>query len=121
MVLLSYLVNLTRTALSVYILVASDRATQDSWSIQPSVYLAALAPLGNLSLQYCLFQGLVNDWGNLASRRTTLEALHNRWERGTSVLSAETSLKTFDKVSAAKILITATFAVNPLLQRALKP
>ncbi|KAH0162851.1 hypothetical protein KCU67_g5780, partial [Aureobasidium melanogenum] len=117
-VLLAFLGNLACTALSVYVLVASDGKDEASWSTQPSVYLAILAPLGNILLQYCLSQGLVNDWWNLARRRTTLAALHNRWEHGTSVLSAATSFNTFDKVSAAKILIAATFAVNPLLQRA---
>ncbi|THW69029.1 hypothetical protein D6D19_08628 [Aureobasidium pullulans] len=120
-VLLALLGNLSCIALSVYVLVVSDRTAQSSWSIQPSVYLAVLAPLGNILLQYCLSQGLIYDWWNLASRTTTLVTLHNRWEHGTSVLSAGTPLKTFDKVSAAKILVTATFAVNPLLQRASRP
>ncbi|KAH0337226.1 hypothetical protein KCU74_g1689, partial [Aureobasidium melanogenum] len=121
LIVLSFLGNLTCTALSVYILVASDQMPQDAWSVQPSVYLAVLAPLGNLSLRYCLSQGLINDWWNLASRKTTLEALHNHWDHGTSIVSAATSFSTFDKISAAKILIAATFAVNPLLQRASRP
>ncbi|KAG9519291.1 hypothetical protein KCU93_g8153, partial [Aureobasidium melanogenum] len=120
-IFLSFLGNLTCTALSVYVLVASDQTPQASWSIQPSVYLAVLAPLGNILLRYCLSEGLVNDWWNLASRRTTLETLHNRWEYGTSLKSAATSFSKFDKISAAKILIAATFAVNPLLQRASRP
>ncbi|KAH0172830.1 hypothetical protein KCU67_g1558, partial [Aureobasidium melanogenum] len=121
MVFLSFLGSLTCTALSVCVLIVSDQTAQTSWSIQPSVYLAVLAPLGNILLRYCLSQGLINDWWNLASRRTTLEALHNRWEHGTSLKSAATSFSTFDRISAAKILIAATFAVNPLLQRALRP
>ncbi|KAH0365385.1 hypothetical protein KCU65_g6098, partial [Aureobasidium melanogenum] len=121
LVVIAFLGNLACTALSVYILVVSDQMTQDAWSIQPSVYLAVLAPLGNLSLRYCLSQGLINDWWNLASRKTTLEALHNHWDHGTSIVSAAISFSTFDKISAAKILIAATFAVNPLLQRASRP
>jgi hypothetical protein len=120
-VLLAFMGNLVCTALSIYVLVVSDQTAQTSWSIQPSVYLAVLAPLGNILLQYCLSQGLVNDWWTFASRKTTLGALHGRWEHGTSIISAATSFKTFDKISAAKILITATFAVNPLLQRASRP
>lgn len=119
--LLAFSGSLMCTALSVFILIASDQTDQDSWSIQPSVYLAVLAPLGNILLRYCLSEGLVNDWWNLASRRTTLKALHNRWEHGTSLKSAATSFSSFDKISAAKILIAATFAVNPLLQRASRP
>lgn len=80
-----------------------------------------LAPLGNILLRYCLSEGLVNDWWSFASRRTTVEALHSRWKRGTSLKSAATSVSSFDKISAAKILVAATFAVNPLLQRASRP
>lgn len=118
MIRLSFLGNLTCIALSICVLVVSDQTPQVSWSIQLSVYLAVLAPLGNLSLQYCLSQGLINDWWALASRKTTLEALHNRWEHGTSLISVATSVSTFDKISAARILFADTFAVNPLLQRA---
>jgi hypothetical protein len=43
LVFLSFLGNLTCTALAVFILLVSNHTTQASWSIQPSVYLAALA------------------------------------------------------------------------------
>ena len=73
------------------ILVGSRNAPVNSWTVEPSAYLAVCTAVANQSMRYAAFQGVAIAWWFRASHGSTLARLHHDWRSGTTIRGALTA------------------------------
>ncbi|KAK0645530.1 hypothetical protein B0T16DRAFT_457548 [Cercophora newfieldiana] len=100
------------------ILLLSDGQETSAWSVSPAILLAIMSALGSALFGLAESQGATFAWWTSALRGSTLTGLHSNWEMGTSLWASLTGFFPFSSVPTAKIVVTACFAIGPLLQRA---
>ncbi len=61
------------------VLYASNGAATETWTYQPSAYLAVVTAVANQAIRYAAFQGAIISWWRRALRGTTLTSLHYDW------------------------------------------
>lgn len=67
---------------SLGVLAGSDQTAIDRWPTSPSTYIAIFTAIGNLSMRYAAFQGIVVAWWVRALHGSSLTKLHNDWKAG---------------------------------------
>jgi hypothetical protein len=73
---------------SLAILIASNNEPVDSWTIQPTVYLAISAAIANSAIPFAHSQAIPSAWWYKASPGATFRALEHQWHGSTSMLHA---------------------------------
>ncbi|KAK3050521.1 hypothetical protein LTR09_008160 [Extremus antarcticus] len=104
-------------AASLGILVAFDGAPVDTWSGEPSIYLAICTAIANLLMRYACIQGVVTCWWLRAPKGSTLAKLHYDWRSGTTLRGAITAGRHLGLLGLATIFSTVVIIDGPLLQR----
>ena len=100
------------------VLEGSNGAAVESWSVQPSLYLAIFTALANLAMRYACIQGIVIAWWARALRGSTLSQLHWDWRSGTTLIGALTGGRQMGWFGLACIFSTLVTVDGPLLYAA---
>jgi len=118
--MLALLVAACSVLFSLAILVASNNKPTDSWSVQPTVYLAVASALANSAMRFAYAQAVVVAWWYLASKGATIRALEDQWNASVSVFHALLPSKGSKSlfVRMATVFVTLMIVDGPLLQKA---
>ena len=101
------------------VLVASNGQPVDSWSVQPTVFLALASAASNILLHFAFLKGVTIAWWGQASKSDNkVGDLHRTWDHGNNLWGAVTAGRRFNVVALACILVAVTPINNVLLQRA---
>lgn len=104
---------------SIAILMGSNGQPTQSWSLQPTVYLAVASAVTNIALHFALTEGVTVAWWRRASEEdTSIGDLHRHWSYGNSLWAAVTSGRHINMVAIASIFVAIGPINGPLLQRA---
>src|SRR2546430_1113696 len=119
--LLLALIILVSAGASAVIVIISDNQKVEKWKVQPSVFLAVLSSVVNVSLATVLSISVAVCWWRTASHGAKAATMHYIWKRGMdfSIFSALSAGFDVNKVIAVTAIVAiAKFINNPLLQRA---
>ncbi|KAK5164143.1 uncharacterized protein LTR77_010234 [Saxophila tyrrhenica] len=100
------------------VLLASNGKPLDTWTWQPSVFLAVLSAVSNICVRFSLAQAFPIAWWYRASCGRTIADLHRHWEAGQGLLHAIRHAKHTSWLTAAAIASALVIIDGPLLQRA---
>ena len=103
---------------SLGVLAGSHGKSVDSWSAEPSIYLAIFTAIANLAMRYACIQGVVIAWWVRALRGSTIAKLHHDWRSGTTLRGAITAGRNIGLLGVATVFSTLVVIDGPLLQRA---
>ena len=91
----------------------------DTWSVQPTVYLAIASAATSIFLHFALSEAVTVAWWTRALQpKTTIADLHRNWEYGQSLGACLTSGRHFSLIALATVLVALVPINGPLLQRA---
>ena len=116
--ILCILMTLASMVTALGILVGSHDQPVESWTVQPSAYLAMCAAIANQSMRFAAFHGLVTTWWLKALQGSTLAQLHWNWRAGTTVGGAIMAGRNMGLLGLACISSTLIAIDAPLLQKA---
>ncbi|MCJ1434999.1 hypothetical protein MMC27_004369 [Xylographa pallens] len=130
-------ISASMMAVTVAILVTSNRSPVTNWSIQPTVYLAVATAVANFTLQLAFANGVTISWWYKALQGGTISDLHHYWSFGTLLcaltrvanltctsavgngfISIFTAGRSFNKIAFAAVCVALAVIDGPLLQRA---
>ena len=106
-------------AAAVAILMESDGQPTDSWSVQPTVYLAIASALANILLHFALAEAVnIAWWRQTTQQGVKIADLHRAWSYGNSLWAALKSGRNINTIAIACMLVAIGPINGPLLQRA---
>ncbi|KAE8453901.1 hypothetical protein EG329_007677 [Mollisiaceae sp. DMI_Dod_QoI] len=103
---------------SIVVLVVSDGQPISSWTVSPTVYLAALMTGTNMLAHFAFTEGVKVSWWYRALRGSTVADLHHQWAHGDSIWAALFSGRRFNVIALGSIAVTVLVIDQPLIQRA---
>ncbi|OQO02797.1 hypothetical protein B0A48_11080 [Cryoendolithus antarcticus] len=108
------------SAFALAILIASNNQPVDTWTVQPTVYIAVAAAIANTSIAFAYGRAVPIAWWYQASKGATIRALEQRWQIGSSVSQAVRYGRRLTWTTGVAILVAVMIVDGPLLQRASK-
>ncbi|KAF2176619.1 hypothetical protein K469DRAFT_755563 [Zopfia rhizophila CBS 207.26] len=112
------------SAITVTVLSVDNSAIDHQLAKNPSVLLAVISAVSNLSLSGLLGLGVVVTWWLCATHGTDLRNLHVIWNYGAGFYFKPASgwgWDTWKVILAALLVLFARLSSNPILQRAVEP
>lgn len=103
---------------SLAVLVASNNRTVDSWTVQPTVYLAIAAAIANSAIAFAHARAVPIAWWHAALEGTTIRSLHRQWKTSGSIAHAIANGRHLSLALMTTILVSIMIVDGPLLQRA---
>ncbi|KAI9833511.1 MAG: hypothetical protein M1819_003670 [Sarea resinae] len=103
---------------SAIILAVSNGDLVDSWTVQPTVWLAVLSAVANTLLSFAFHEGATIIWWRKSLQGGSLDEIHRTWSFGDSLLASVKHARHFRWISFARIMATLAMIDGPLLQRA---
>lgn len=97
---------------------ASHDRPVNSWTVQPTVYLAIAAAISNSAVAFAHARAVPVAWWYRASRGSTIASLDQQWHASFSVAYCMRRIRHVTLVLAATILVSLMVIDGPLLQRA---
>ncbi|KAK6440510.1 hypothetical protein LTR95_003268 [Oleoguttula sp. CCFEE 5521] len=108
------------SAFALAILIASNNQPVDSWTVQPTVYIAVAAAIANTAVAFAYGRAAPIAWWYQASKGATIRTLEQRWQIGSSVSQAVHHRRRLSWTICVAILVAVMIIDGPLLQRASK-